>query len=269
MVNLKDYYNKKDNNTENKGENQMTTTPTQTPSCATGGSPNCGECCAIFTNADRRRAFGYQLESASCDCHDICVEDVRDICVDRRILRSCVPCNPAGSAGCRGGFLPDGPPAVQSWRVLCAEESLSPSTGCDRIINNIEFEVVVRYASGTLAVLTPKDTFSCFYYEFARFPSGTFFPNTTAGLNDFRNELALIDGSCKVIIIEDVRVVAEGNDCILVIEYKVIDKLWKYENLLVSALRPYGNNITVSQTFGQGQAIGPCTNSGPCSGTLT
>ena len=31
---------------------------------------------------------------------------------------------------------------------------------------------------------------------------------------------------------------AEGN-CVLVIDYKVIDKLWKNENLLVSALRPY------------------------------
>ena len=60
--------------------------------------------------------------------------------------------------------------------------------------------------------------------------------NTQQGLNQWRDELALIDGSCKVIIFEDVRIVAEGNDCVLVIDYKVIDKLWKNENLLVSAL---------------------------------
>lgn len=223
----------------------------------------CELCDAIFTDPARRTAFGYQAETAPCECHDICVEDVRDICVEERTLRQVVPCNPDGRGGCRGGFLPDGVPQVQSWRVLCAEERLSPETGCDRIINEIEFEVVLRYASGTLAVITPTDTFSCLWHRFARFPSGVFYPNSTAGLNQFRNELAVIDGSCKVIIIEDVRVVTENNDCVLEIDYKVIDKLWKHENLLVSAIKPYPGvgeigNITVSQEFGQGHQIGPC-----------
>lgn len=256
-----------ENNQNLKGMNIMAT-------CSTGLDPNCGECCGIFTNNTLRTAFGYQIETAPCTCHDICVEDVRDICVERRTLRQCVPCNPDSTAGCRGGFLPDGPPTVQSWRVLCAEESLSPATGCDRIINNIEFEVVLRFgASNTLAVVTPKDTFECFWHEFARFPTGVFYPNTTTGLNQFRNELAVIDGSCKVIIIEAVRVVTAGNDCILEILYKVVDKLWKHENLLVSALKPYSTtgeveNITVSQEFAQGHKITACSNSGPCPGTV-
>lgn len=241
------------------------------PTCATGLTPNCGECCSIFTNSAKRAAFGYQLGSAACECHDICVEDVRDICVKRRTLRHCIPCNPDGRAGCRGGFLPEAPPAVQSWRVLCAEERLSPATGCDRIINELEFEVVLRYASNTLAVVTPKDIFDCFWYEFARFPSGVFYPNNQGGLNQFRNELAVIDGSCKVIIIENVRVVSEGNDCILEILYQVIDKLWKHENLLVSAIKPYASNaevenITVKQEFEQGHKISSCEGSGLCSG---
>jgi len=233
--------------------------------CAVPPSPSCSECMAVFTDPSKRIAFGYQLGTAACECHDICVEDVRDICVERRVLRYCIPCRADASAGCRGGFLPDGPPEIQSWRVLCAEERLSPATGCDRIINDIEFEVVLRYGS-TLVVVTPKDSFECFWHEFARFPSGVFFPNNLEGLNQFRNELALIDGSCKVIIIENVRVVTEGNDCVLVIEYKVIDKLWKHENLLVSAIKPYVNNITINQSFEQGQRIGPCTRSGPCAG---
>ncbi|MDD2189261.1 MAG: hypothetical protein PHV71_01235 [Eubacteriales bacterium] len=240
----------------------------QTPTCATGLDPNCSECCAIFTNADRRSAFGYQLTNAACECHDICVEDVRDICVDNRTIRHCIPCNTDGSAGCRGGFLPDGPPTVQSWRVRCAEERLSPATGCDRIINEIEFEVTLRYGN-TLVVVTPRDIFECFYYEFARFPSGTFYANNQTGLNDFRNELALIDGSCKVILIGTPTVVTDGNDCILVIPYRAIDKLWKHENLLVSAIKPYANvNLTVKQEFAQGHAIVPCTGSGPCAGLL-
>lgn len=240
-------------------------TVTCSPTCSTGLNPNCGECCSIFTNTDKRAAFGYQLETASCECHDICVEDVRDICVKRRTLTSCIPCNIDASAGCRGGFLPDGLPVVQSWRVLCADERLSPATGCDRIINNVEFEVILRYGS-TLVVTTPKDTFDCLWYEFARFPSGTFYANSTTGLNEFKNELALIDGSCKVIIIENVRVAVSGNDCLMAIDYKVIDKLWKHENLLVSAIKPYASNITVSQEFAQGHNIVSCTNSGPCGG---
>ncbi|MEA4831546.1 MAG: hypothetical protein VB118_02895 [Oscillospiraceae bacterium] len=224
---------------------------------------SCELCNAIFTDPAKRAAFGYQAETAVCECHDICVEDVRDICVKTRTLTQVIPCNPDGRAGCRGGFLPDGAPQVQSWRVLCAEERLSPETGCDRIFNDVEFEVVIRYASGTLAVLTPSDTITCMWYEFAEFPSGVFYPNSTAGLNQFRNELAAIDGSCKVIIIENVRIVTELNDCVLVIDYKIIDKLWKHENLLVTAIKPYPGvgeigNITVSQEFEQGHRIGPC-----------
>lgn len=236
-----------------------------TPTCSTGLNPNCGECCAIFTDAAKRTAFGYQLETAACECHDICVEDVRDICVKIRTLRHCVPCTTDGSAGCRGGFLPDGPPTVQNVRILCAEERLSPATGCDRITNEIEFEVVLRFGN-TLVVVTPRDTFDCFWFEFAKFPSGVFYTNDQTGLNQFRTELAVIDGSCKVIIIENVRVVTDGNDCILVIDYKVVDKLWKHENLLVSAIKPYADNITVKQEFAQGHKIAPCVGSGPCGG---
>ncbi len=241
--------------------------PMQEPVCSVGVDPNCGECCSIFTDEDRRAAFGYQLETAACECHDICVEDVRDICVTSRTLTTCIPCNTDGIAGCRGGFLPDGIPSIQNWRVLCAEESLSPQTGCDRINNNIEFEIVLQYGN-SLVVVTPRDNFSCLWSDFARFPSGTFFPDNETGLNQFRNELALIDGACKVIIIEDVRVAVSGNDCLLVIEYEVIDKLWKHENLLVSAIKPYEDNLTVKQTFSQGHSIGSCTNSGLCGGIV-
>ncbi|MGB7604114.1 MAG: hypothetical protein WBL93_01425 [Lutisporaceae bacterium] len=245
------------------------------PTCATGEDPNCAECCAIFTNTATRAAFGYQLEAAACECHDICVEDVRDICVKRRTLRHIIPCRAGVSAGCRGGALPDVDPGdlpvPQSWRVLCARECLNPPT-CDRIINEVEFEVRIRYGTNTFGVITPRDTFDCRFNEFARFPSAVFYPNNAQGFNQWRNELSLIDGSCKVVIIEDVSVESEDNNCVLVIDYKVIDKLWKRENLLVSALRPYqGNgensitNVTVDEIFEQGHRIGPCSN-GLCGG---
>lgn len=244
----------------------------QAATCATGVDSNCGECCSIFTNPTTRAAFGYDAETATCTCHDICVEDVRDIGVRERTLFYCIPCSTDGVAGCRGGFLPDGPPTVQSWRVLCADESLSPATGCNQINNVIEFEVVLRYGN-TLVVVTPRDSFSILWHEFARFPSGVFYPNNNTGLNQFKNELALIDGSCKVIVIESVEVGIEGNDCVLRIVYRVIDKLWKHENLLVSAIRPYpgvgeSENITVSQVFNSGHTIGPCLGNTRCIGQI-
>jgi hypothetical protein len=229
---------------------------------------NCAECCAIFTNPTQRAAFGYQIQSATCECHDICVEDVRDICVKQRTKTQIIPCRMDGRAGCRGGFLPDGPPTIRSWRVLCAEECLNTSD-CLGVLNEVEFEVVLDY-SGTLVVVTPKDEFECRFNEFARFPSGVKYTNDQAGRNAFLNEISQIDGSCKVIIIESVTVrqVTESNDCELVIVYKVIDKLWKHENLLVSALKPYVGpgetiNLTIKQEFGQGHKIGPCVG-GPC-----
>lgn len=241
------------------------------PSCSTEVNANCGECCALFTDPAKRAAFGYQAENAKCVCHDICVEDVRDIGVKDRILFQGVPCNVDGSADCRGGFLPDGVPVVQNWRVSCADASLSPETGCDRINNEVEFEVVLRYGN-TLVVVTPKDSFSILWHDFARFPSGVFFPNNAAGREQFRKELTFIDGFCKVIEVKSVTVVREGNDCVLKIEYRVIDKLWKHENLLVSAILPYPGRegketITVSQEFGGSHFIGQCIGEARCSCT--
>lgn len=237
----------------------------------TDPNKNCKECCAIFKDAALRAAFGYQTNLAECECHDICVQDVRDICVKPRTKTQIVGCNRNGSAGCRGGFLPAGKPTVRSWRVLCAEECLNTSD-CLGVYNEVEFEVVLDY-QGTLVVYTPKDSFECRWKEFARFPSGVKYMNNTTGKNNFRNEIAQIDGSCKVIIIENVyvRELTLFNDCELVIEYKVIDKLWKNENLLVSALRPYigpGETInnTIKQEFGNGHKIGPCYD-GPCNGS--
>lgn len=214
----------------------------------------------IFKEQVKSAAFGYELDNNSIGIHDICVQDVRDICRQSRTIRQTVPCNPDGDSGCRRGFSSDGPPVVESARVLCAEERLSPSTGCDRIINEVGFEIVLRFNENARVVVTPRDVFECFWFEFARFPSGVFFPNTPEGLEEFREELARIDGSCKVIIIDDVRVEMQGNNCVLVIEYRAIDKLWKHENLIVLALKPFGDNITVKQEFGQGHNIGPCVN---------
>lgn len=226
------------------------------PSC-TDSNDNCTDCRTIFRSEAKREAFGYPRETVDCECHDICVADVRDISVKERTKIQDIPCRMDGHTGCRGGISPDGPPSVISWRVLHAKESLNTSD-CLGIFNEVEFEVVLSYA-GTLVVITPKDEFECRFHDFARFPSGVKYKDDHEGREAFLKEISHIDGAAKVIIIESVKVRHEdrSNDCELVIVYKAIDKLWKHENLLVSALKPYVGpgetiNFTVNEEFEHG-----------------
>lgn len=192
--------------------------------------------------------------------HDICTKDVRDFSMKNRTISQTVPCNPDGSAGCRGGALPNGVPSIYSIRVLCADERLSPATGCDRIINDIEFEVVLLYGANTFVVITPKETFPIYFYDFYKFPSFVRYPNNAEGLVQFKEELKVIDGSCKAIEIVSAEVVPDGNNCVLNIVYNVYDKLWKYENLIVLAYKFIPDSTVVCEKFDQGHKIESCVN---------
>jgi hypothetical protein len=188
--------------------------------------------------------------------HDICTKDVRDFGMASRTIYAAVPCNPDGSSGCRGGLLPSVVPSVANIRILCADERLSPSTDCNRIVNTVEFEVVLQYGDNTFVVLTPKETFDILWSDFKRFPSFQSFSSA----NEFRQELKKIDGSCKAIKIVSATVQRNGNDCVLKIDYKVFDKLWKFEDLIILAVKPISDNTTVCDLFNQGHNIGPCSN---------
>lgn len=214
-----------------------------------------------FAEAEAAKA---SLQSPVQLVHDICTKDVRDFGIASRTIIETVPCNPDESTGCRGGLLASTPPTVANIRVMCADERLSPSTGCDRIVNTVEFEVVLKYGDNTFVVITPKETFYILWSDFRRFP--TLQPFTT--VDEFRNELKNIDGSCKAIqkcaTVEQV-----GNDCTLRIDYTVFDKLWKYEDLITLAVKPLSDNTTVCDIFNQGHKIGPCSNGtsgGTCCG---
>lgn len=261
-----DYISEEEIMNDENSNIQEDTIVLQTPIC----TDQINNCSSLIKDPAKKAAFDYEIEMDESECHDICVEDVRDICVMKRTFRQVIPCTTDDRASCRGDYLLNGPPEIQSWRVLCAEADLSPSTGCDRINNKIEFEVIIKFGS-TIVVFTPKDEFACMYHQFARFPSGVFYPNTTYGLSLFNNELAQIDGSCKIVMIEDVftETPLGGNDCFVVIKYKVVDKLWKHENLLISAIKPYAAlsenfNFTIKQEFAQGHIIGTCPD-GSCS----
>lgn len=208
------------------------------------------------TELAENEAAKASLQSSTQLVHDICTKDVRDFGIANRTIYETVPCNPDGNTGCRSGSLPGGVPSVDSIRILCADERLSPSTGCDRIVNTVEFEVVLRYGENTFVVITPKESFDILWSDFKRFPSF----QSYSSVNDFRQELKNIDGSCKAMKIVNATVVQDGNDCVLRIDYTVFDKLWKYEDLILLADKPISDNTTVCDLFNQGHKIGPCSN---------
>ena len=257
--------------------NEVEVEDVQKPSCPYVPDSDCSECKGLFFNEEKKEAFGYSIMASKCECHDICVQDVRDIAVGDRTLCQCIPssqcvpcpcpCNASiGGVSCRGGFMPDGEPEVYSIRVMCADESLCP--GCDRINIEIGFEVVLRYGS-TYVVVTPKDTFCMMWHDFAKFPSGKCYPDNSIGEKMFQKELSFIDGSSMVIMIKCADVKKLGSEFVLKIEYTIVDKLWKNEDLLVSAIKPYPGNpiygsITVTKEFEEDHKIGTCVDGSCC-----
>jgi hypothetical protein len=235
------------------------------PTCTRGADPNCEECCNIIET--RCQQFGYQ-QDVSCECHDICVQDVKLICVKMRTLT--IPIGGLDTAvGCRGGVTVTSLPALEGCRIFCAEESLETvgMDACAAVNNEVGVEVVLRISAipqDIIVVHRVIDRFTCRFNDFFRFPSGMGFTNDAAGRAAFREIIKFIDGSCKTIIIEDCRIL--NTTCPrVVVDLKVIDKLWKHENLLVSAIQPYPTeNITIKEEFNAQHRIGPCED--PCPG---
>ena len=235
------------------------------PSCYPGkpGQGNCYECCQVITDPWLAWKFGYQEEEYECTCHDICVQEARLICVKKRTIT--IPNIPGlnGAVSCRGGVEITALPTIENVRVYCADESLriDDRFKCLVIDNEVGLEVTLHAEANPRPVnlvYNVVDRFPCWWYEFYRFPDGKGFSWWHPGPREFREEIEFIDGSCKTIIIEDYKL-EKTKDCWqVVVNLKVIDKLWKHENLLVSAIRPYPyKNITVKREFEQHQIL-PC-----------
>lgn len=232
--------------------------------CVEGGDKECGLCCSVFTNPTLRERFGYQEEVAECRCHDICVEDVKLICVERRSIT--IPIGGLnGLVGCRGGRTITGVPEIDNVRIFCAEEELVQTgpNACRQVNNEVGVEVVLAIQvpapqNFVYVVHRHIESFTCTFDEFRTFPGGS---QLTA--EQFEEAIRFIDGSCKTVIIEDFRLVTDDNCPRVEVDLKVIDKLWKHENLLVTAIQPYPEeNVTVKQEFNDLHRIGPCDD--PC-----
>lgn len=224
----------------------------QTP-CDPNGT--CNDCCNIFASCGANLGVLNIPVNATpeCTCHDICVEEVTLICATpiTRIL----PYPPVGP--CRLGCLelPSlTPNSTCNVFISCAEETL---VNCNTPNPSVSITVGLLIVCENV-VLPTCFTVSCnTFIDFA-----TCTAITGLALCDRLRE---IDGSCLTIQ-ANARTNADGTQ--VIITGKIIDKLWKHENLLVTGLRPYDLSdvdrangfisITVNQEFGNGQAIPTC-----------
>lgn len=215
-----------------------------------GDFRNCKECCDVLNNPVARSRFGVQTSDVpkiSCTCHDICVQEAKLFCVQPIPTFTC-PFTPGVDNGCRG-IVCDGVPVSCNVVVTRADEVLCTST-CDRVNFCVEYvlEVAISGCPQPVCLFPPPVTGTC--NVFFPFPTGAAISGTA-----LREEMRKIDGSCLVVNIDCIvtgnTVIASGN---------IVEKLWKHENLWVTALNPYPNTVTIKKEF---PPIPTCT-SPPC-----
>lgn len=232
------------------------------PSCY-GLDPNCAECCKVLT-ANNRAKWGItsKFEDLDCECHMICVQDVLLICAMDNQYVDIPVCLCDGTASCRGSLVGPFEPVSCEAFVTCASAELQPD--CDGVDIRVGFQAVVR--CDTTFVVCQSEVFrKCNFFDFFTFPGGEGFPNTAAGRRAFQEIVRKIDGSCLDIDIKKCDIIDTANPRIRIV-FKLVNKLWKHENLLVSAIRPYGGkypskrDIVVKREFGPPQMIPECNN---------
>jgi len=215
----------------------------------------CNECCNLFgTFAANYGILNTPVNpTPNCVCHDICVEEVTMICaqpINRAV--SYPPFGPCRLGGVNLPVLPNN--ATCNVFVSCAQEALN--AGCQSITITVGLYIVC----GTVVVPT---CFTVTCDTFFDFPSGV----AVSG-SDLQQRLREIDGSCIVIQL-NARTNATGDQ--IQITGKIIDKLWKHENLWVTGIRPYDLSpgdrtangfisLTIKEEFDPPHAIPACNN---------
>lgn len=211
---------------------------------------NCSECCKIFLDASKRRKFGILKGFVKCMCHDICVQEVRLICAQDIDCIIPIPTRGDGlvSGSCRGELDPLSPDVTCEVLIVCAEEELQ--FDCKGVDIRIGFQIILRQpAPCPILVVEKTCDFKC--TTFFTFPEGEEVRGAA-----LRRALREIDGSC--IVVQDLKcVILDRENPRVRITGKLVDKLWKYENLWVSAIRPY-EGISIKREFPEPHKIGEC-----------
>jgi hypothetical protein len=202
--------------------------------------------------------FGFDQDSRLIPnvLHDICVPDVKYICTQPIDLYVPIPATGGDlvSGSCRNELIPLTPDVSCDVSVICAEESLKPN--CLGVDIKVGFQIVLTPPPNTnlcpTLVINHYQDFEC--TTFCPFPSGAPISGDAV-----RNALKKIDGSC--VVVKDLCCHIDDGQCSRVhIQGTLIDKLWKHENLIVLAVKPYGG-VTVCQEFPEPHKIGKCE---PC-----
>ncbi|HWQ61355.1 MAG TPA: hypothetical protein VN521_03530 [Negativicutes bacterium] len=233
----------------------------------------CNECCAILNDPNCRINFGLDIVPngpnnpiPNCECHDVCVQEVTMIASTEICQR--LPYPPLGI--CRLGpgvtLPPITPGQIGLVYVICAGETLGPN--CCSAVNSIQLLIILTAVGGSVVALPV--TINVTLANFFDFPTCAPLDCTTVA-----RRMKEIDGSCKIIQLK--AVVNATADAIL-LTGKIVDKLWKHENLWFVGVRPYGLNdaqrtqgfisITVDSEFTNfNHAINPCTSNAFTCGT--
>jgi hypothetical protein len=198
-------------------------------------------------------------------CHDICVEDVRLIGLAGGSCEftQCFNFPPIGPCRLGAGVtLPiiDTTVPLRVF-VVCAQEVLGVS--CQVI--NVEIQLLILAATINNGNVLIPFTITVAFDTFFRFPDcGTIVTGTA-----LQNELTEIDGSCLVLLLRATAVaIGPAGTVQIIVSGKIIDKLWKHENLWISAIKPYGINdaernegfvsFTIPDIFNNTHTVGPC-----------
>jgi len=229
----------------------------------------CNDCLDIFNSACAN-AFGLNCAPNNapppCTCHDICVEEVRLIGTTSTNCEftQCFNYPPIGPCRLGAGITL---PALDTMIpakvfVVCAQEILGDN--CQAI--NVKVKIFIlapTLPSGN--VLIPLDI-DVSFTEFFTFPDCQ---GPITG-NALQNALTEIDGSCLVIQLKaQAQAIPGQNGTQIVVTGKIIDKLWKHENLWVTGIRPYNLtadqitagyvSFTIQDIFNNSHKIGDCT----------
>lgn len=214
--------------------------------------PNCAECCGILDpSTGTAPKFGVNEPIDGCDCHDICVQEVRLICAKEVDCFIKVPGIAGRRIGCRGEREVEDLNGPCRLIVTCAEERLRED--CKAVILRVGIQIIFGdLPRNTRLILDRVLEFTC--NEFFPFPEGD--PIWGRRL---RRALRKIDGSCVVVDL-DCEVLDDhehDGEPVVRIFGTIVDKLWKNENIWVTGLRPY-KGITVKHEFPEPHKIGDC-----------
>lgn len=226
--------------------------------------------CKEFLMQNRVK-FGITENTLKTECLDLCTQNVR--CIASRQIKECVtlPSISGFLNSCTG--LVDTASGIDtsfaSLRVTCAKEEL---VRCDT--NNPGVQVTIK---GQIIVRTlPCDrrcppSYMAIPMELVNEVICDFY-STKDGkkIENLKNELPYIDGSCMVINLSCKITREVASNCsryVATVKGSVVDKLWKNENIWVEGIRPYPNpSLTVCEHFDKDLCSnGDSDNGGECS----